>query len=116
MSPPNAYADFAWLMPWSVVFHEDESSALENQLVKEVGPKHRLFGLKSKLLARRYDCDDALFLLEDGRLACVHLTWRCDMEPDAAWPTCTLFDTIDKWVNDVMLPDHADWPDDDEED
>jgi hypothetical protein len=110
MSQENAFPGMIWLEPWSELDNEDERKSLENQLVREVGPKHVLFGQRPKLVARRYDRDDALFLLDDGRLADVHLTWRRDMEPDPRWPSCGLFDSIEEWAREVMEPDSRDFP------
>jgi len=57
----------AWLEPWYSA--EGDGQVLEEQLARECGPQHRLYGVTAKLIARRADQDEALFALEDGRIA-----------------------------------------------
>ncbi len=70
-----------WLEPWYPVTDAAVCEGLAAQLAIELGKKHVLFGARATLLARRDDTDDALFLLEDGRVAEVHMTWRKSAEP-----------------------------------
>ncbi len=92
-----------WLEPWYPV--EGDGRALEEQLARECGPGHRLFGVKVKLIARRGDTDDALFALADGRVAEVHLTWRqSGPEPDPAWPATGIHAALEDWARDSMIP------------
>ena len=48
------------------------------ELQRELSPEHPLFGQRFIAVARRFDCDDALFRIEGApeRFAVVHLTWR----------------------------------------
>ncbi|WP_346898280.1 hypothetical protein [uncultured Roseibium sp.] len=91
----------AWIKPWESVEEAPESEdyrrSWEGELHREVGPKHCLFGCQVKLIGRRYDTDDALFLLEGGRVAEVHLTWSGHQEPDPQWPGTSIFATLEEW-------------------
>ncbi len=57
---------------------------LEHELDREMCKTHPLRSLAPRAVARRTDCDDVLFALNDGRLAVVHLTWNHEVDP--AWP------------------------------
>jgi hypothetical protein len=61
------------------------------QLRTEVGIGHTLKGINVRLIALRGASDDALFQLDDGRVAEVHLTWRQSAETDPRWPRTTIF-------------------------
>ncbi len=92
-----------WLAPWHPA--DGDGAALEEQLARECGPKHPLFGAKTKLIARRADTDDALFALPDGRVAEVHLTWRqSGPEPDPRWPAAGIHDSLEDWARNSMIP------------
>jgi hypothetical protein len=99
------------LTPWYAVDDDRERAGMERQLVREVGPRHRLFGTSASLIARRQDNDDCLFQLPDGRVADVHLTWRQGQEQDPRWPSTAIYDTLEEWVEKVMRPASADWSD-----
>ncbi|MEH3123498.1 MAG: hypothetical protein PGN16_16265 [Sphingomonas phyllosphaerae] len=81
----------------------------ERQLVREVCPRHILKGLSGELVARRFDRDEALLKLSDGRLAEVHLTWARGEEPDPAWSATSLFDTLEEWASQSMMEHHREW-------
>ena len=67
---------FQWLSPWYPVDSIDVRAGLEAQLRREVGKRHALYGRSVRLIARRDDTDDALFALEGGGVAEVHMTWK----------------------------------------
>ena len=106
-----------WLEPWVPISKLDwpeyqkaeYSQAWQNQLKREVGPRHVLLGEDVTLIARRFDCDDALFQLSDGRVADVHLTWSKGPEPDPLWPNTQVFEGLDEWSSAVMARAHDDW-------
>jgi hypothetical protein len=101
-----------WLEPWEPVRDSmDESYVLawETELAREAGPGHPLYQVNVALIARRFDRDDALYLLPDGRVAAVHLTWRQNREPDPLWPETEIFQSIDSWETDGLAQDHAAW-------
>ncbi len=95
---------WSWLEPWYVASESDRG--LETQLRVETSERHVLYGVSVTLLARRADTDDALFALSDGRVAEVHLTWRSSAEPDPHWPATTIFESLDVWARESMLPLH----------
>lgn len=64
---------------------EGQRWALERELVAELSPEHPLVGYPGGVVARAQASDDVLLLLEDGRWAIVHLTWRGAPE-SPPWP------------------------------
>ncbi len=68
-------AETNWLEPWRPVGGGDVG--LVEELRREVGAGHLLFGRETEALARRIDCDDVLFAtsIPSSPLAVVHLTW-----------------------------------------
>lgn len=93
--------------PW----HNAESkSGLENQLYKEVGKGHILFGKKVKSIATRQDCDDVLFEIEgfESKYAIVHLTWTQTQLADINWPQTELY-SDQKEVQFAIDNDVKDW-------
>ena len=95
-----------WLEPWYAVDDPAICAELEAQLKLEVSRKHALFAETARLIARRGDTDDALFALEGGRVAVVHLTWKKGPEPNPRWPVTAIFDTIEEWARKCMVPLH----------
>jgi hypothetical protein len=98
-----------WLVPWFAVESGEQRSTLETELRQEIARTHVLFGLKVSALGHRRDQDDVLFALEDGRVAEVHLTWRGTAETDPRWPEMVFFPSLTAWVEEQMVPAHADW-------
>lgn len=102
-----------WLTPWEAVEDGAETQGIragfEDELRREVGPGHVLQGLNARLIGRRYDRDTALFLLDDGRIARVHLTWRQDTENDPRWPDTTIYVGAQDWQERGLAADHAEW-------
>jgi hypothetical protein len=98
-----------WLEPWRPVSGE-EATGLERVLRREIGPGHELYGLPVRALARRDDCDDVLFAIEDGtgRVVDVHLTWTRDPPERGPWPIAIFFTSFDVWCRDGMQSDHDD--------
>jgi hypothetical protein len=62
-----------------------------------------------KTLARRQDCDDVLFALQDGtgRVAVVHLTWTHSPPERLPWPGSTLFPSLETRAAERMRSDAA---------
>ena len=94
LEPWVAVEDFGWTHDKTVEYQ----NGWETQLKREVGPSHILFGQSAKLIARRFDTDDALFLLPDDRVAEVHLTWSRGVEVDPVWPNTAIFESLDEWA------------------
>lgn len=95
-------------MEWPWGWHSIDEEALqeaaatraewEGELRRELPPKHVLYGLHAELIARRYDCDDALYVLKDGRVAQVHLTWRLAQEIGPLFPETVVYPSLERWV------------------
>ena len=100
-------APFAWLAPWYPIEDEDIAAALVRQLTVELSAQHALHGESVRLLARRGDTDDALFALNGGRVAEVHMTWRKSADTDPRWPATAIFASLDDWARESMVPLHA---------
>ena len=88
--------------PWHPI---EASPGLAEELRREVPAGHRLFNLPVKAIARRSDCDDVLFQIEDGsgRVAVVHLTWR--VESDTTWPFTGIYESLESWFARGMIDD-----------
>ncbi len=80
---------------WWFVADEHKAMFVE-ELLKEVGPGHALYGLDVDVTARRDGSDDYLFHIADGRYADVHLTFRGAPEPPP-WPATAVYATFEEW-------------------
>ncbi len=98
-----------WLVPWHAVQSDDSATRLVAELQRELPIGHVLSGLQLTAIGRRQDCDDVLFASDDGRVAIVHLTWSGKREPVPSSPWTKLFDSMDRFVEDEMKPEHLDW-------
>jgi hypothetical protein len=89
--------------PWTAL--ESGGPALVAELKRELSPQHVLFGRGAVAIARRKDCDDVLFRLDDGSVAIVHLTWsgKEDQHPKFPWTT------IHKTIEEAMRHDSEDY-------
>lgn len=98
------FAALRWLEPW-----QPAAAGLEEELKREVGPGHPLFGQKAVSVGRRTDTDDVLFLLPDhaSPLAVVHLAWNGRHDPGPGGPPTTFYSSVDQWVEECMRVDHA---------
>ncbi|ADB15836.1 hypothetical protein Psta_1154 [Pirellula staleyi DSM 6068] len=97
-----------WLVPWHPVGEDSgQVGGMEQELKRELSADHPLFGLPVKALARRQDCDDVLFALQDGtgRVAVVHLTWTRNPPERPPWPHTTLFPSLENWAAKGMYAD-----------
>lgn len=101
-----------WLVPWHSVGHDPfQVAGMERELKRELSPSHPLFGLPVKTLARRQDCDDVLFALQDGTgwVAVIHLTWTQSPPERPPWPATTFFQSLEIWAAEGMGSDAADF-------
>ncbi len=98
--------DIAWLSPWYPIDDPAICRGLEDQLRHEISDRHVLAHQTVRLIARREDTDDALFALEGGRIAEVHMTWSKSKEQDPRWPVTAVFETLAAWERDSMIPLH----------
>ncbi|GMK41281.1 hypothetical protein PCCS19_43370 [Paenibacillus sp. CCS19] len=98
--------DSIYLDPWEPA----QSETYVQELYRELGKDHVLFGIPLQIVARRFDCDDVLFkYLHEAKYAQVHLTWRGSTEKDPKWPITMVYDSFEKWRSESMLPDHVSW-------
>ena len=103
---PSDLVNLEWLDPWF-----PSSPGLENELKKEIGGSHPLFGQEAISIGRRGDCDDVLFLLPKNSqpLAVVHLTWNETTEQSLEWPQTTFYSSLDDWIERCMKRDHLEF-------
>jgi hypothetical protein len=95
---------FPLKMPWIA---EDNGEPLEAELKRELRTDGLLQGKQVKAIARRIDCDDVLFTVEDSDypLAVVHLTWAGKTDQNKGWPETALYSGWEAWRTECMLPD-----------
>lgn len=95
-----------WLEPWDSLCTDGKS--FEEELYKELGKKHILYGKKLSAIGRRYDCDEYLFQVNnlDFRVAVVHLTFSGKEEFNNNYPKTKVYKDLNDWINNCMIPDH----------
>jgi hypothetical protein len=101
-----------WLVPWySIAADPAQVAGMERELRGELSTGHPLYGLPVRTLARRQDCDDVLFAIEDGsgRVAVVHLTWTHSPPERPPWPGTVVYPSFEAWVAVAMRPDHEEF-------
>jgi len=84
-----------FLEPW----YAESNLEFVNELRRETMAGHPLHGVPVSVLARRRDCDDVLFAIDDGsqRVAKVHLT-HAQRPEKPPWPPTVVFADITAWV------------------
>jgi hypothetical protein len=89
--------------PWQLVNISDRV-LFHAELRRELSPGHPLHELPIGAVARRTDCDDILFQLEDDtdRVAVTHLTWRGQPEQDTDWPSVTFYPSLAVWFEEEV--------------
>ena len=106
-----------FLEPWhSILNVSTRVAALNQELQRELAEGHPLYGLAVRATARRQDCDDVLYSIEDGsgRFAVVHLTWARTAPERLPWPGTSLYASFDAWQVEGMRPDCDEFQRDDE--
>lgn len=100
-----------WLEPWSSTegLPQELHDSFREQLKREVGPGHAMYGLPVGLIARGHG-DEALFEILDGsgQVVDVHLTWGKPQER-MPWLWATIYRSFDEWAATGMVRDHNDW-------
>ena len=101
--------EIEWLEPWDSLC--TEPSSFEEELYKEIGEGHILYGKNVSAMGRRYDKDDFLFLIDDSdfSFAVVHLTFSRKRENNPNFPTTKVFKNLDDWTENCMMPDHEEF-------
>lgn len=77
---------------WRAV-RETEAPALVAELRRELHPQHPLYGKAVTAIARRIDCDDVIFAV-NNRFALVHLTWESTIR--VPFPYTIFFEHIEE--------------------
>lgn len=102
--------DFELLEPWENFLDDSHRKAFEQQLSKELGRSHPLYGDVKRVLVHRGDCDDVLVELNGraGSHAVVHLSWSSGRSDSPDFPRFQAFPTENAWRQ-QMARDHEDW-------
>jgi hypothetical protein len=84
--------------PWFAATPK-EQAGLEAEFALELPAGHVLARVPVTCLARCRDQDDVLFRLDDGtgRVALVHLTWKCGPEREPTFPHAVMYETAELW-------------------
>jgi hypothetical protein len=67
----------------------ERAATFDQEAAVEIGPEHELYDTPMSAVSTCPGCDDALFRLQDGGFAIVHLTWSRKQEPNP-WPRSQL--------------------------
>ncbi len=107
--PTNDPTEDVWLAPWEPV-SADHVAGLGRELRREVRRGHVLFGASARVIARRGDTDDLLFVIDGPprSYAVVHLTFTGRREPPPC-PWTVLHESWEAFVERGMKPDHEGW-------
>lgn len=71
---------------------ESDRAKVERELSRETAEGHVLFAVSVSAVAACRHCDDVLFALDDGRFACVHLTYVRSAPDRLPWPDTQFLD------------------------
>lgn len=100
--------EIQWRVPWGPVPAEHNEGTIA-ELRREIPAGHILNGRSIQTVGRRQDCDDVLFYLGESKpqFAVVHLTYQKETNP--GWPNTWLYDSLQVWVEQCLIPDAKDW-------
>jgi hypothetical protein len=87
------FPDSWWDLRGGGVKEQGQRSVIQRELRAEIAAGHPLAGVSGEVIARSTASDDVLILLEGGRWALVHLTWRCAPEAPP-WPFVEFYDSV----------------------
>jgi hypothetical protein len=99
---------FPLLKPWNGL-SGSRAKFFENELARELAPRHTLYGRNCTAIAITGESDDVLFMLDGGAFAQVHLTYTRNPPERPGFPRHTMFDTLADWMIGVMIQDHVDY-------
>jgi hypothetical protein len=107
MTIPNL-REVPWREPWQAISDAYAQNATK-ELQRETCHGHVLHGKEVTAVGNRKDCDDVLFYLGhvSPKFAVVHLTYQKESRPE--WPSTSLYDSIEDWIEKCMNPDAADY-------
>ena len=91
-----------FLEPWEAL-NSSQATVFVREIETEVAPEHPLHRIAFRAIARSRGADDVLVEMDDGRVVAVHLTWSSARERPP-YPIHRMYDTLDHWVQQVMLP------------
>ncbi|TWT61261.1 hypothetical protein [Rubinisphaera italica] len=99
-------SNFEWLKPWEP--YSDEGNFVLNEFHIEICENHTLFGMNVRVVGRRSDCDDVLFITDDLQkpIVVVHLTWTGKVETDPTWPDTRIFKGWQDLIDRCLIEDH----------
>ena len=114
MPVQDVWRSTEWLVPWAECFDDrDTCLALKRELKAELWIRHPLYKFRRtlRLVARRQDCDDALFWLGEKTdfYAVVHLTWSGQAERFRDCPTTKIYRSFEGFVQEDMIPENQNW-------
>src|SRR5260221_3876749 len=98
-----------WLAPWhSIGDDAAQIDGVQRELRRGLSAGHPLYAIPTRAIARRQDCDDVLFSIEDGsgRVAVVHLTWTQSAPEIPPSPDVVLWNSVEESIATVMRSDH----------
>jgi len=103
VSRPQADILEPWIPESSTIFLDELNDELPNN--------HILYGAELTVVARRLDKDEVLFQFQENpnKYVQVHLTWKRDNESNPAWPRFIIFNSLEEWINQVMILDHKEY-------
>jgi hypothetical protein len=88
--------------------HLDESSeALASELLRELAPRHPLYGRDLRVIARALPNDDVVALVGD-EVAIVHLTWTRRKSDRPPLPTTTFVGSVGEFES-YVESQYGDW-------
>ncbi len=96
-----------WKLPWRELCPDHrETLSLQEELDKEISKAHPIYGKEPRIVARRIDTDDVLVLLNNNKVAVVHLTYsgQVDQFPEE-YPWTTIFENMETFVEECMKVD-----------
>lgn len=98
-----------WREPWEPA--GKFAGQLEEELRRELGPRHPLRDRPARAIARSTNSDDVLFTIAgaEAPLAVVHLSWSGRAEADPRWPSFVPFADLADWAERRMIPDHVEF-------
>lgn len=90
-----------------------EAQSLQRTIESELTPAHPLFSLQPKVFGRCVANDDVAALLNDGKIAVIHLSWKGkpDQFPEK-YPSWGCFSTVEAF-NRAIEDDEEDEEDED---
>ncbi len=97
-----------WREPWNSLA-ETERAGLQQELEREIGPRHPLWKTGFLAIGRRGNCDDVAVQLANKSFAIVHLIWHGQIDPiPDRYPSTHLFDDVASFQS-AIDHDAAEW-------